>query len=406
MKIKVLLSASLIGATLFASAQNAGKTYAVTGRDKNLFYWADIKEVDIASGKVVKTLFEADKTPYSLVDLDKSAVNQRQVSNPTGLGVAALALDSRHNRLYFAPMHFSEIRYMDLDKSTANFTTIKRNIIPIQGNETVQSEENQLTRMTFGVDGNGYALTNDGNHLFRFTTGKSPVVEDLGNIIDAESNKGISIHNKCTSWGGDMVADAFGNLVVVTASHNVFTINPKSRIATYSGNITGLPANYPTNGTAVDNAGNLVVASANVLDNLYKINMKDLVATKVESKDTPFNASDWANGNFLYQKEADDAVKFSSLKPITSLSADAKVFPNPVTASQFNVVLDGQAAGTYSIVLTDLAGRTLQTKTVNVIKGSQTENVQLSRKAAPGLYLVKVINEAKQVILSEKVVVE
>jgi hypothetical protein len=293
-----------------------------------------------------------------------------------------------------------------LNKPSANFTTIKRNVIALPGNEMLQPEETQLTRMTIGVDGYGYAMSNDANHLIRFSTGKNQIVEDLGNIIDADANKGISIHNKCTSWGGDMVGDAFGKLVVVTATHNIFSIDVNSRIATFMGTITGLPVNYPTNGAAVDNEGNLVVSSANVLDALYKVNMKDLAATKVLSSEKPFNASDLANDNFLFQKEADDAVKFSSLKPLPVASNDAKVFPNPVTANQFNVIFTGQKAGNYTILLTDLAGRALQTQTVSVIKGSQIENVRLARKAAPGMYIVKVINENNEVTLSEKVVID
>ncbi|MEI9956836.1 MAG: hypothetical protein WDM90_11155 [Ferruginibacter sp.] len=33
-------------------------------------------------------------------------------------------------------------------------------------------EANHITRMDIAADGNGYAITNDGNHLIRFTTGK------------------------------------------------------------------------------------------------------------------------------------------------------------------------------------------------------------------------------------------
>ena len=47
-----------------------------------------------------------------------------------------------------------------------------------------------------------------------------PVITELGNIIDAEGNA-VSIHNKCSSWGGDMVADAFGKLYVISANHQV-----------------------------------------------------------------------------------------------------------------------------------------------------------------------------------------
>ncbi|MEI9956835.1 MAG: hypothetical protein WDM90_11150 [Ferruginibacter sp.] len=65
------------------------------------------------------------------------------------------------------------------------------------------------------------------------------MVTDLGNLVDAEDNKsGISIHNKCTSWGGDMIADAYGKLYVISAARQVFKVDIDTRIASYIGFIT------------------------------------------------------------------------------------------------------------------------------------------------------------------------
>src|SRR4051812_14723339 len=110
MRCKLLLSAVLITSSLFSTAQIASKTYAITGKADNNFFWADIKQVDISNGKINKTLFEAQKTPFKLTSLDKTASAAKTTdNNPTGLGVAACALDSRNGRLYFATMHYSEI---------------------------------------------------------------------------------------------------------------------------------------------------------------------------------------------------------------------------------------------------------------------------------------------------------
>ncbi len=409
MKCKILLSATFVSASLFSTAQDAAKTYAITGKSNNNFLWADIKQIDMATGKVVKTLFESDKTTFKLISLDNSGQEKVQVPNPTAFGVAACALDARHNKLYFAPMHFSDIRFLDLDKEEANFTIVKRNIIPTPAGGVYQPEESQITRMVIAADGYGYALTNDANHLIRFTTGKKPVVEDLGGLIDAESNTGFSVHNKCSSWGGDMLADAFGKLVVITASHNVYTVDVKSRVAAFTGAITGLPANYTTNGAAVDNDGSIIVSSANVFDGLFKVNFKDLKAEKLPAADKTFNASDLANGNFLLQKEANASVKFDvskSVLPDFATVGDAKVFPNPATGEQFNVLFDGQKAGRYSILLTDLAGRALLSKVVTIGKGSQVETIRLVNKTARGTYLLKVLDENKQLAFSEKVILQ
>ncbi len=406
MKYKLLLSATLISASLFSTAQDASRTYAITGKANNNFFWADIKQVDISNGKVNKTVFEADKTAFKFNNLDQAGTAARSAdNNPTGFGVAACALDTRHNRLYFATMHFSDIRYIDLSGDGASFTTIKKNVIPLAAKTGYQPEENHITRMVIAADGYGYALTNDANHLIRFSTAKRPVIEDLGNLVDAASSKGISIHNKCTSWGGDMVADAFGKLVIVSANHQVFSIDPKTRIVSHTGTITGLPANFTTNGAAVDDEGQLVVSSANVFEGLYKVNMENLAAVKVPSTEAAFNASDLANGNFLNQKAANDLVRFNNTK-LPVLVSDAKVYPNPSTGSQFNVLFEDQPTGKYTILLTDLTGRPLQSKVVSIAKPGQVETMRVTGKTARGMYLVKVLNDQKKLAFSEKLVIQ
>lgn len=407
MKCAILLSATFVATSFFANAQNASKTYAITGKAGNSFYWADIKEVDISTGKVIQTLFEADKTVFKSVIADQAArALMANEARPAGLGVAACALDVRHNRLYFTPMHFSDIRFLDLAKKDVSFTTIKRNVIPTNSTQGYQTEENHITRMVIAADGYGYALSNDANHLIRFSTGKKAVVENLGSLIDAESNNGISIHNKCTGWGGDMVADAFGKLVIVSAGHNVFDVDINSRIVSLTGTISGLPANFTTNGAAVNDEGDLIVSSANVFDGLYKVNMKTLAAVKVKSDEPAFNASDMANGNFLSQKEFNNLTRYDLAKSPVTNNTDGKVYPNPLTGSQFNVSFEGQPSGKYTIVLTDIAGKAFQSKVINVFKPDQVETIRLTGNTARGMYLVKVLSgNSKQLAFSEKVVV-
>ncbi len=409
MKSTLLLSSAILFFTTTLQAQKADRAYAITGKNNNNFFWADFKQIDIASGKVVKTLFDADKTNFKSISLEKSKEALSKTVKPTEFGVAACALDAVHNRLYFSPMHFSDIRFLDLDKSEATFTTVKNNVIPVAKPLAYQIEENQITRMVIAADGYGYALSNDAKHFVRFGTNRAPVVEDLGSLIDAESNAGFSVHNKCTSWGGDMLADAFGKLVVISANHNVYTIDVKSKIATYKGVITGLPVNFTTNGAAVNNDGEIIVSSANVLEGLYKLNFKDLKASIVSGTDKNFTAADLANSNFLLQKEADAANKFDvskSVLPDFVINTDAKIFPNPASGNQFNVLFDLQKPGKYNMLFTDLAGRTLFTRVVNIGKASQVELFSLPSKAAKGTYIVKVLNENKQLAFSERVVLQ
>lgn len=418
MNNKILLTSALIISAALASAQDANKAFAITGDGNQDYMWMNIRQVDLATGQVGKTIFQRSKTNYVLTDVNTKVASTQTGNNgqtfqsreyPTGSLVAAAAYDNRNNKLFFTPMRVGELRWVDLDikNETPKFYTTTS---PALSFGESLDEANHITRMVIAADGNGYAITNDGNHLIHFTTGRKPVITDLGNLIDAESNNGISIHNKCTSWGGDMLADAYGKLYVISANRHVFEVDVKSRIATHKGTITGLPGNYTTNAAAVDADGDIVVSSANVFEGYYKVKLADLAATAIAGSDKKFNASDLANGNLLLQKEADASRKYSvtsALLPQNTFSnSDKRVFPNPVTSSSFAVLFDGYKSGTYSITLSDLSGRVLQTQKVSLAKGTQTENINLLSRPANGMYMVKVYDDLKQIIFTEKVLIQ
>jgi len=414
MNNKILLTASLIATSLFANAQHNKTTFAITGDGNNDFMWMNIRQVDINSGEVIKTLFERSKSTFKITDVNSKVTNTQRTfineniftsaSYPTGTLVAAAAYDKRSNKLFFTPMRKNELRWLDLgaNTETPEFYTMnfegKRSLDP-------NDEAANITRMVIGADGNGYAMSNDGNHFLSFTTGKKPVITDLGNIIDASTNGGMSIHNKCSSWGGDMIADAFGKLYVISASHTVFVIDINTRIATYKGNIQGLPAGYTTNAAAVNDEGEIVLASANLFDGYYKMQINDLKAVKMAGSNVKYNVSDFANSNLLSQKEADNLLN-SKVVTASNIPVDAKVFPNPVTTSSFNVLFENANAGRYRIVLTDLAGRNLLSKTVKLAKGTQVEKVNTNANMAKGVYFVRVLDTNNQTIINEKIVIQ
>lgn len=418
MYFKLLLSATFSFTAFIADAQNSNKAFAITGDGNQDHLWMNIRQVDLGTGKLSRTIFQRSKTNFVLTDVNTKAISTQQNSAsdinmskeyPTGSLVAAAAYDSRNNKLFFTPMRIGELRWVDLDikNETPKFYTLTSEVLNFG---KTQDEANHITRMVIAADGNGYAMTNDGNHFIKFTTGKKPVITDLGNLIDDESNNAVSIHNKCTSWGGDMLADAFGKLYVISASRNVFVVDINSRVATYKGSISGLPDNYTTNAAAVNNKGEIVVGSANVFEGYYIVNLADLKATPLEGSDKIYNASDMANGNLLLQKEADASKKYTvtsgPLLDNTFSNSDKRVFPNPVTSSSFAVLFNGFKAGTYNIVLTDLSGRNMQSQKTSVNKGNQKETINLKNLSAKGMYMVKVYDEAKQVVFTEKVVLQ
>ncbi len=408
MNVKILFSTALIATSLTTIAQDATKAYAVTGKPDNKFFWSEIREIDMNTGSVTKVIFENGKTPFT-ADGSASKVNGMPAANndPMGFGVAAAALDSRHNRLYFTPMHFAQLRYIDLSSKEPKFSYLNVDMLKSSTGGYL-TEESQITRMVIAADGYGYAITNDANHLIRFTTNKKPVVEDLGNLVDADATKGISIHNKCTSWGGDMIADAYGKLYVISANHNVFSVDVNSRISTHLGTIEGLPANYTTNGAVVTADGKILVSSANTFDGYFKFSLNDLKAEKIPTSGEVYNASDLANGNMLLQKEADAARNAGQqiVKPVVVSGNDmVSVYPNPVTTDRFNVSIQS-TPGTYVIVVTDLSGRALLNQVADVKSKGQVVQIAFRQVPAKGTYLIKVVNSDNKSIYTDKIIVQ
>ncbi|MBK8520041.1 MAG: T9SS type A sorting domain-containing protein [Chitinophagaceae bacterium] len=407
MNIKLLLSTTFIAASVSVSAQDANKTFAITGDGNRDFMWMNIRQVDITTGKIITDVYQRDKTAFLMKDADTKTQSAAH-RTPTETMVAAAAYDKNQNKLFFTPMRVGELRWLDLNAkdNEQKYYTVTSTLL--NTNNELNDEANQFSRMVIGADGNGYALTNDASRLVKFTTGKKVTITDLGAVMDDESNKSVSIKNKCTSWGGDMIADAYNKLYIISANHYVFVLDVETRVAKQIGYITGLPAAYSTNGAAVDKDGNVVVASANTFAGYYKFSLKDFVATFVEGSDMVYNASDLANGNLLFQKEVDAARTFADFKPVVPvLTNEAHIYPNPVTNSEFKIYFEGQQAGRYNVTITDLSGKPVMTRIVTVGNAkAQVETIQLNRAFAKGMYMVKVTDANNKFIFTERIVVQ
>ncbi len=405
------------------------KVFAITGQAKANFNWTDIRVIDMNTGNISKTLYENGKSKFSFLDAETSkapefalsdnttqdinrnvAININNIvidqSTPTAATSAAAAYDKRHDKLFLSSMRTGQLMWLDTKQTngTSAFYTVRQ---PLIINKNFSDEALNITRMTIGADGNGYALTNDGNHLIRFTTGKKVIITDLGNLVDAESNNGISVHNKCSSWGGDIVADAFGKLYLFTATRNVFVIDVNTRIATYKGTITNLTPTYTVNGAAVDNDNKVLISSANTFEGFYKVNVQDLSATKIITEGQIFNASDLASANLLNEKDKQNSVGAPSLASLEVIGNKyISVYPNPVTGGQFKITFDKKSAGEYKVALTDLQGRIIDNKIVYVKSPGQVENFQLRSKQAAGVYMIKITDSGNKSVFADKLVVE
>ncbi|HEY0679737.1 MAG TPA: T9SS type A sorting domain-containing protein [Chitinophagaceae bacterium] len=408
-----LLTLTILSFVISVTAQNNSRhAYAITSGQKGQFNWSEVKLIDLATGSEVKSVYTANQQPQLLNARTGQAITasgEKSATNmPFSTFSAACAYDKKHNRLYYTPMGINQLRYIDLNAKSPRIYYFEGEAFGTSA--SLQDEANHITRMVIAADGNGYALSNDGNHLVRFTTGKKPVITDLGNLVDDQSNKDVSIHNRCSSWGGDMVADAFGKLHLISARHAVFEIDVNSRVSTFKGYITGLPANYTTNGAVVDSEGKLIVSSANSVQGYFEVDLQSLKASKIESKSQVYNTSDLANGYLALQKEADQKASAVSAASILQRSIvrndNISIYPNPVTDGTFRLYLDNQRHGKYEVQLVDLTGRIVNTRVISIGAKAQVEEMIVSNKLSKGMYLVKVVDGSRKALFADKLLVQ
>ncbi len=409
---RTLLSITLSVSILSLTAQETSRTaFAITGGQKGQFNWTEVKLIDLNTGLVLRSVHDNTIKP-SLYDARSGkpipTSSDKNIAEPFATFSAAAAFDQKHNRLYFTPMGINQLRYIDLNSKETRVFYFQNEAFGKAS--SLQDEANHVTRMVIGADGDGYALTNDGNHLLKFTTGKKPIISDLGNLVDDASNGEVSIHNRCSSWGGDMIADAFGNLHIVSARQAVFAVDLHKRVAKFSGFITGLPANYTTNGAVVDGDGNLVVSSANSVNAYYVVDMKTLKATLIESKEKVFNTSDLANGYLAFQKEADQKASAVSAATIDRRqlirNLNVTVYPNPVTDGSFRLYFNNQQKGKYEVQIVDLAGRVVGTQSILIANKVQVEEMYLNNNLSRGVYMVKLVDGRKKALFADKILVQ
>lgn len=398
--------------TQLPAQQKLTTAYAITSTEKGNFNWTDVKQIDFTTGSVTRSIFDAKQSGLTVYSARtgkeiKPVTTQTQngvttnVTMPVASLSAACAYDKRHNRLYYAPLFMNQLRYIDLDAQAPRIYYFENeNFSPVAD---LNNEANHITRMVIAADGDGYALSNDANHLIRFTTGRKPVITDLGALQDDANNGERSIHAKTTGWGGDMIADAAGNLYVISAYRQVFKVNIQSKLAGWVAEIQGLPATFTTNGAVVDNDGDLIVSSANTAEGYYKVDMHSWQATRIDIKGTVFNASDLANGNLAFANDKPTVPLINR-----ALIRDEKIalYPNPVSTNQIYVSFNSKESGRFTIQLVDISGKIISEKIAVISNGAQVVPVPVKHGLAKGPYLVKVLSNSKKAVFTDKLIVE
>ena len=393
----------------------------ISGND-NMIIRKDLKDLVEIKNNVDKrpnvNLTHPDVTPdVNVVIVRKSMRSSFNPNAPFATQSAACAYDKKHERLYYTPMGINQLRYIDLKSKPPRIYYFEDE--PLGALSGPGDVSNQVTRMVIGGDGNGYALSNNAEHLIRFTTNKKAEITDLGGLTDDAAN-GYSVHSG-SAFGGDMIADRSGNLYLITASRAVFKININSKVATFKGTIKGLPRGFTTNGAAVEKGTNVIVTSSTSTSGYYMFDLNSMQAQKVSASESVYNASDLANSNLISDKKKKDkktepqpqqkTEEAVAAQSPAEVSADVRenkvtVYPNPVTNNVVNLFFTDYASGRYEIQLIDLTGKILQAQIITINSKTQIQELKLSSVIAKGNYLVKIVNGAGKIVSAEKLIVQ
>jgi hypothetical protein len=400
-------------AVTLSSFSQSKRFFAVTGDQFGSVNWITFREFNPDAKTPMRTLYvpaQGNETIYDaisgaqLISSNESAVASAPASATQACGclnkrmVAAIAYDAKNNRLYYTQMLGNQLRYLDLNSTDVKSYAVTTQLLKNFPNQ--QGEASVITRMVIASDNNGYALTNDNEHLIRFTTGRQASVRDLGKLVDAKSNGENSVRTQFKSWGGDLIADATGNLYLFTMQRLVYKINPKTQLATYLGQIKNMPEDYTVNAAMVENDAYVIVGSSTKTTNYYRVNLNTLESEAILSKTAQvYNVSDFANESLAFNK----ANNNSSVVAKDLRTTTVGVYPNPATDGKLTIQFGNFIPGKYVVQVADMQGKAVLQKELK-ISGSQTEGIFVS-SLSTGTYLLRVIDQDGKNLYTRNVVI-
>ena len=405
-----LASGAILLTNILTQAQDRF-AYVITDIQQTSASWTSLRKLNLQTGVYSDVLLNGvdvkqaafDATTKKQIEAGADARYGNYMQTAFSTGVAAIAYDKKNNRLYFTPMFIDQLRYVDLKTMKLYYVTDQA--FTNLGN--MHNDEGKIvTRMVIAPDGNGYAITNDANTFIRFSTGKKLNIEQLCSLVDDPANTGISIHNRCSSWGGDMIADDAGNLYAFSAHNNVFRINTETKVATWLGPVQGLPQGFTINGAVVNDEGKLLAGSQAYAQSWFVIDPKTWTASEYKTPNGVYLTSDLANSNALITRKNTTTEITTISKRELPGTDKIQLYPNPAGNNQFNVLFSKLSAGNYTIELTNVEGKQVMTQKVSIGGEEQTQTINLNKNTAKGIYLVKVTDFNSKAVFTQKLVVQ
>lgn len=348
---------------------------AVTGQTKGQILFNDFRKIDthdLSTSKVL--LSKADKITVEEKETQLSKICQ------CGQYIAAMT-ESAKGDLVYIPMHSPKLALIKADSKQGTIFEIPNSVLDPKDQSTFYA------RMTTASDGYMYALNNIGSEFLKISS--NGTIQNLGKI-DAFAEFAKSSGVETSVYGGDMISDAFGNVYVLTASANVFKINPNNLRTDYLGKIKGLPEGFTVNAAAVERDGSVLLGSSSVNGGFYTLDFSTLEAKFKVDYNLP--VYDLASNFFLKQDE---------LNQIANLGSNYSLYPTIVKNSQLNIVSKSDESSVLNISVWDINQKRVYTNTVSV-KSIGEYQVNLKGSLQPGIYILKAINQNGKEVINTK----
>ncbi|MGB6094536.1 MAG: hypothetical protein WBF83_12320 [Moheibacter sp.] len=367
---KVLFLTSVLMTGYFAAAQDIT---AATGLTKGKIEFNDFRIInsnDLNSSSVLLT--KNDK-----INLESKETEIGKMCS-CGKYIAAIT-ESLKGDLFYIPMSGQKVMKIDVVSKTGTEYTFQGLDIN-SGNQA-----NYYARMTTAPDGYMYALNNAGTEFLKIS--ENGTIQNLGPISQFVE-KAKTFDQETAVYGGDMVADAFGNLYVFSANQHVFKINPNKLSAEYLGQIKGLPGNYTVNGAAVERDGSILLGTSSQ-NGFYTLNIDTMEAGF--KADYALSVYDLSSPYFLRQNEMDQINK----------DYGYSLYPTIVKNSELNIVSKSDENAVLNVSIWNLSEKRVYSNTVTV-KSAGDYQLKLNGSLLPGIYVLKAVNQNGKEVINTK----
>lgn len=363
---KALFFSSILVAGSFLNAQDIT---AVTGLTKGKIEFQDFRKIDLDNLNAQNVLVSKTDNLNLISDNGKTCNCSKYI--------AAMTTNDAGD-LYFIPMTQSRLMTVSSASKNGSFTNIENSTLDTKNQGTY------FARMTTAPDGFMYALNNNGTEFLKISS--NGAIQNLGSVegFIAESK---NLVNETLAYGGDMIADAFGNLYVISAAGNVFKLNPDSRNSSFIGKIKGLPEKYTVNGAAVDKNGNVVLGTSSEFG-FYTMNIDTLEAKFAANYDFP--VYDLASSYFLKQNDADNLYGISY-----------SLYPTIVKTNELNIVSKSNESNILNVSVWSLNNKKVYSNTLSV-KATGDYKINLNGALQPGIYILKATNQDGAEVINTK----